>query len=75
MNAALAGMTLNAVRTPSETVLFFECTPGSPLAGGPELLPDEPRYDRKYLVAFVDGHVERVPPEEVGDLVWEPGGP
>jgi hypothetical protein len=75
MNAGLAGMTRDAVRRPSETVLFFECGPGSPPAGGPDLLPDEPRYDGKYLVAFVDGHVNAVRPEEIGDLVWDPGKP
>jgi len=75
MNAALGGRRMHEVRQPSRTVLFFECAPGAPPAGGPELLPDEPRYPRGYVVAFVDGHVETVRPEEVGNLAWEPGGP
>jgi hypothetical protein len=75
MNAALGGYHSEQISEPGRTVLFFECRPGAPLAGGPDLLPDEPRYDGKYLVAFVDGHTERVPPAEIGDLVWEPEGP
>jgi prepilin-type processing-associated H-X9-DG protein len=75
MNAAVGGMPVDAIRMPSRTVLFFECAPGSPPAGGPDLLPPEPRYARGYVVAFVDGHVETVRFDEVGNLVWDPGGP
>jgi prepilin-type processing-associated H-X9-DG protein len=65
-------MSLGRIRDPGRTVLFFECAAGSPPAGGPELLPPEPRYGGEYVIAFCDGHVERVPPEEVGKLVWDP---
>jgi prepilin-type processing-associated H-X9-DG protein len=65
MNAGLAGKTI-------ATVLFFECRPGSPPAGGPDLLPDKPRHAGKYVIGFLDGHVEAVPPENVENLVWEP---
>jgi len=72
MNAAIAGRGIAEVQNPSRTVLFYECAPGSPPAGGPDLLPPQPRYRAEYVVAFVDGHVEAVPPERVFDLVWEP---
>jgi prepilin-type processing-associated H-X9-DG protein len=71
MNAGLAGKTI-AVFDSSRTVLFFECRPGSPPAGGPDLLPDKPRHAGKYVIGFLDGHVEAVPPENVENLVWEP---
>ena len=44
-------------------------------ASGPDLLPSEPRYPNGYVIAFLDGHTECVPREEVGDLVWEPPSP
>lgn len=69
MNANLE--TLNT-RGGGNTVLFFEAAYGSPPAGGPELLPEEPRGPRGYVVAFVDYHVECVPPERLDELVWEP---
>jgi prepilin-type processing-associated H-X9-DG protein len=69
------GMRLPQVHRPAQTVLFFECRPGAPPAGGPELLPDEPRYLGTYVVAFCDGHVEAVEPGRIGDLVWDPLGP
>ena len=75
MNAALTGRHLGETRLGPETVLFFECRTGAPPAGGPELLPTEPRYNRGYVIAFIDGHVEAVRPEEVGDLVWDPRSP
>jgi prepilin-type processing-associated H-X9-DG protein len=71
MNAALAGKTL-VVPDPSRTVLFFECRSGSPPSGGPELLPEKPRHAGKYVIGFLDGHVESVPPENVRGLIWEP---
>jgi len=71
MNAALAGGTL-AVPDPARTVLFFECRPGAPPSGGPELLPEEPRHARRYVIGFLDGHVESVPPENISGLIWEP---
>ena len=75
MNAALGGLPIDAVPSATRTVLFFECRPGSPPAGGPELLPPEPRYRGGYVIAFCDGHIEAVQPEEVGRLVWDPRRP
>jgi prepilin-type processing-associated H-X9-DG protein len=73
MNANLAGKPeTNVVRSYSETVLFFECSPGAPPAGGRELLPNRPRHGRGYVIGFCDGHVEQVPPNEMGKLIWDP---
>jgi len=69
MNAALDG---KGVAQNGRTVLFFECRPGAPPAGGPDLLPDKPRHARRYVFGFLDGHVESVPPEEVRQLIWQP---
>ena len=74
MNARLSGVSMSAVETPHATVLFFECEFGSPCAGTREHLPLTPRRRRGYIVCFVDGHVEQVPPEEVEDLIWDPRG-
>jgi prepilin-type processing-associated H-X9-DG protein len=71
MNAALAGRTLVAP-DPGRTVLFFECRPGAPPCGGQDLLPERPRHGRGYVIGFLDGHVESVPPENIENLVWEP---
>jgi type II secretory pathway pseudopilin PulG len=72
MNSKLAGMNISQIGYRSRTVLFFECVPGSPPSGGPELLPAKPRNSGKYVIAFVDGSVQPVLPEEVGQLRWEP---
>ena len=71
MNAALAGKTL-AVPDPARTVLFFECRPGAPASGGPDLLPERPRHAGKSVIGFVDCHVMAVPPEDIRGLIWEP---
>jgi hypothetical protein len=72
MNANLTGLRVGHVREPWQTVLFFECRFGAPPAGGPELLPEEPRYPGGYVIGFVDGHTDAVEPEAVGTLVWDP---
>ena len=72
MNAALSGFRVGAVRNAGRTVLFFECQFRAPPSGGPDLLPDEPRYPGGYVIGFLDGHVESVAPEEVGQFIWQP---
>lgn len=72
MNAQLDG--LNSDDVPGMTVLLFECAPGSPPAGGPELLAAKPRFHLGHVVAFTDGSVRNVPDEEVHSLRWDPGG-
>jgi len=70
MNAALNGSI--AYPEVGRIVLFFECKSGAPPAGGPDLLPDKPRRAGKYVIGFLDGHVESVPPDEVRRLMWQP---
>jgi hypothetical protein len=60
------------IRRGGDIVLFFEAEYGSPPAGGPELLPQEPRSPKGQVIGFVDGHVECVRPERLDELVWEP---
>jgi hypothetical protein len=72
MNRLLGGVALTAVPKRGETVLFFECKPGSHPAGGPELVPAQPRREGRYVIGFVDGHAELVSPAELGRLVWNP---
>lgn len=80
MNERLRGLSVRDVKKPEETVLLFESS-GGELSGGPELLPKEMRHEeRKYLVIhhryinvlFVDGHVNKVPLEQVPLLKWDP---
>jgi len=51
-------------------VLFFEVAPGSPLAGGPELLPRRARSSKGILVVYTDGHAENVPIDQAPRLPW-----
>ncbi|MCK4871869.1 MAG: hypothetical protein KAS72_04000, partial [Phycisphaerales bacterium] len=72
MNIHLDSRPWDSVAYPGRTVLFFEARIGSPLAGGPELLDDTPRSRTGYVIVFVDGHTEIVPPSQVDMFVWEP---
>ena len=65
---------LRAVNIPDgyKTVLFFEAKFGSPPAGGPELLPEKPRWEKGHIIGFADYRVEYVPPERLDELIWEP---
>lgn len=72
MNAGLDGRTMSSVRDKSRTVLLYEARFGSPTAGGPELLPEQPRGPGGYIIAFVDGHIESVGPERLDELIWDP---
>ena len=66
------GIFQSSVPEPGRTVLFFEAEYGSPLSGGPELLPAEPRGPSGYIIVFVDGHVETLSVEDVETLIWQP---
>jgi prepilin-type processing-associated H-X9-DG protein len=72
MNALLAGKKSSDLRQRSKTVLFFECAPGAPPAGGAANLPPEPRDRAGYVIGFCDGHVEIVAKNDLGRLIWEP---
>ena len=73
MNAQLDGRERPEIRHPERTVLVFECRFGSPPGGGQELLPEQPRGPRGYVVGFLDGHVKSVRPGELDELIWIPG--
>ena len=72
MNEQLSSRKLREIRQPHRIVLIFEVEPGSPPAGGRDLLPHEPRGPRGYVIGFVDGHTEAVPPERLDELIWIP---
>ena len=69
MNAAVTTMRANP-----QTVLFFECAPGSPPSGGRELLPPKPRHAGTYIIGLIDGRTISVAPESIDNLVWNPAG-
>ena len=73
MNAYLDGRRLRDIKQPARTVLIFEAGPGGPPAGGRELLSNGPRGRKGYVIGFLDGHVEIVPPVNLGGLIWIPG--
>lgn len=73
MNAQLAGRKINEIKQPHQVVLIFEAEFGSPPAGARELLPQQPRGPRGYVIAFLDGHVEIVRPDRLDNLIWIPG--
>ncbi len=70
MNRALDGRRMEDVAAPALTVLFFEAEPGSPLAGGPDLLPARPGFIEGYAIVFVDGHADNVRRKRIASLVW-----
>jgi len=70
MNASLGGVRDADIPEPELTVLLFECEPGSPPAGGPELFAAEPHMNSGYLVLFADGNVMRVTRDNIPMLIW-----
>ncbi len=58
MNRAVAGTDLQALSSPEKLVAVFESKPGRSMAGGPELLPTEPRHEGGDNIAFADGHAK-----------------
>ncbi len=72
MNTHLDGVRVGDLNKPFRTVLLFEVEPGSPLAGGPELLPPAPTYEEGYVVLFADGEVKNVPRGRIQLLRWKP---
>ena len=59
-NARLSGVPLDSIREPHVVVFFFESDRGWNAAGGPELLPAQPRHQGARIDgwAFADGHVK-----------------
>ena len=71
MNARLDGRTVRELPDAANTVLYFEASPGGPRAGGPELLPLQPRY-KGYLIVYANGDLGMVPRHELTTLIWTP---
>ncbi len=61
-NGNLSGLKTNEVKTPAQTVLFYEGRNETPVF----------RYDGRAAICFTDGHVALVSPEEAKDLIWKP---
>ncbi len=72
MNIHLAGLRINDVPNPHETVLFFESSDSGLSAGDQDQLLPAPRHPAGYLFGFVNGHIESVPPHQKGRLIWNP---
>lgn len=62
MNSHLAGKAVARLKVPARTVLFFEATAGKM----------DFRHDGRAGVAFADGHVALVTPEQAKTLRWQP---
>ena len=81
MNSLLVGsaegwdipLKFGQIANSTRTVLFFEARFDDSSVGGPELLPEEPRNRKGYVICFVDGQVKNVADDELGDLIWSPG--
>jgi prepilin-type processing-associated H-X9-DG protein len=64
LNTHLDGLNLADLAEPARTVLFYE--------GKDEKL--DFRHDGKSNVAFTDGHVKAIGPDEAEKLIWNPKG-
>lgn len=73
MNEHLEGWKLSDIKQPYQVVLVFEARLDSSPAGGLELLPEGTQERKCYVIGFVDGHIECVPPERLDELIWAPG--
>lgn len=71
----MAGLSVDDLGTTPRLVLLFECVPGSPLTGGPELLWQEkgPRAGPvRSVIVYGDLTAEVVPMERYAELRWDP---
>lgn len=71
MNKHLEGRRLRDIKQPARTVLIFQVRPGSPFAGDPGLIDKLPEQ-KGYVIGFLDGHVELVPPVNLSSFIWIP---
>ena len=70
-NASLSGASMLDVYDPGQTVAFFESDRGWNAAGGPELLPYEPRHLGGNNFGYVDGHAAWVSEEAISEqCIW-----
>ena len=61
-NGNISGLKTDEIKTPSQTVMFYEGQNEKPIF----------RYDGKAAIAFADGHVALVSPDEAKSLIWKP---
>jgi len=70
-NAALSGVMYSALDDPAHTVVLFESAAGRNVsAGGPGLLPAEPRHLGGDNYGFADGHAEWIKRKQLPDGTW-----
>lgn len=72
MNRKLSGASRSVLNAGRDTVMLFDSVPGYNQAGGPELLPTEPRHPGGHMVVFADGHVQKVVLSAGQSLNWTP---
>lgn len=66
LNGEVGHVLLNSIVDPDRTVLILEGDIASYEAGGPALLPDEPRHLGGDHYGFADGHVQWLPRKKLG---------
>jgi prepilin-type processing-associated H-X9-DG protein len=70
-NASLVGLSSADIHDPVRTVVIFESDRGWNAAGGPELLPEEPRHNGGHNFGYLDGHAAWVPKEAISEqCIW-----
>jgi len=70
LNEKVAGVKADGVRSPADTVLFFESDEGGEIPfGGLDALVAKPRHLGGVILGFVDGHAKVVPLEEARKLL------
>ena len=76
LNASLVGASLADIYDPSQTVAIFESDRGWNAAGGPELLPEEPRHLGGYNFGYLDGHAAWVSEADISErCIWDLDSP
>jgi prepilin-type processing-associated H-X9-DG protein len=69
-NCSISGLALPTEQQLQHTVVIFESDAGWNAAGGPELLPDEPRHLGGDNYAFADGHAHWLRRKKLPDGTW-----
>lgn len=70
-NAELSKVSVSSIKSPAQTVSFFDAKGGWNLAGGAQL--QDRRHQDGINLAFTDGHVKWT--KEGESLLWKPGAP
>jgi len=69
-NALLSAKSMYDLTDPANTVAIFESDAGRNAAGGPELLPDEPRHSGGDNYGFADGDAQWIKRKKRPDGSW-----